>query len=84
MLETRLRPIWSVLLHPNIVPLRGIYLDAGPLPIIKVPHYRNGNIGDYNVGATSSTKLHQSLQIAKGLSYLHDKGFHHGNICTVR
>ncbi|KIM79301.1 hypothetical protein PILCRDRAFT_74473 [Piloderma croceum F 1598] len=75
--------MWSALSHTNIVPLLGIYTNNGPLPIIEVPYYRNGSIREYNVGANSSTKLHQSLQIAAGLSYLHKKGFHHGNICPT-
>jgi serine/threonine protein kinase len=84
MLENQLGPMWSALSHRNIVPLLGIYTNVGPLPQIKVPYYRNGSIDEYNVGANSSTKLRQCLQIAAGLSYLHKKGFHHGNICPVR
>jgi serine/threonine protein kinase len=84
MLENQLGPMWSALSHRNIVPLLGIYTNVGPLPMIEVPYYRKGSIDEYNVGANSSTKLRQCLQIAAGLSYLHKKGFHHGNICPVR
>jgi len=78
--ENQLRPIWPVLFHRYVVPLLDIHTNNGPVP---VPYYRNGRIHDYNVGATSSTKLRLCLAIAAGLSYLHKKNVHHGNICPT-
>jgi hypothetical protein len=76
--------IWSPLSHKRIVPLLGVCTNDGLLPAYEIPSYTLGNIVEYNRQCHNVNKLHQIMQIAEGLSYMHDNGVTHGNICPVR
>jgi len=75
--------IWSPLSHECIVPLLGVCTNDGLLPAYEIPSYTLGNIVEYNRQCHNANKLHQIMQIAEGLSYMHDNGVTHGNICPA-
>ena len=81
MLNDVLVPVWSRLAHEHIVPL--LVFHTSP-PKYEVPYYREGNIVDHNRRYPDTNKLHQIVQIAEGINYLHKMDAFHGNICPVR
>jgi len=80
MLNDVLVPVWSQLAHERIVPLLGFH--ASP-PKYELPYYRKGNIVDHNRHYPDTNKLHQIVQIAEGINYLHKMDAFHGNICPT-
>jgi len=80
MFNDVLVPIWSRLAHEHIVPLLAVH--TSPLKYA-VPYYKKGNIVEHNRRYPDTNKLHQIVQIAEGINYLHEKNFAHGNICPT-
>jgi len=38
---------WKKLSHPNITPFIGVTACRGPLPVLLLPYYENGNVMTY-------------------------------------
>jgi len=75
---------WQLLRHRNILPLLGIcYEKIGYIPdypALISPYCQEGNINDFlrkNPYADKAAFIHQA---AEGLSYLHTRGFIHGDL----
>ena len=89
--------MWKHLVHPNIVPFKGLTLDPFQLvsewmPNGELRHYVKNN-PDIDllslVGIFYRLQRHphpspQILGIAQGLAYLHSKGMVHGDLKGVR
>lgn len=89
--------VWKHLVHPNIVPFKGLTLDPFQLvsewmPNGELRHYVKNN-PDIDllslVGIFYRLQRHphpspQILGIAQGLAYLHSKGMVHGDLKGVR
>jgi serine/threonine protein kinase len=39
--------MWKRLSHPNITPFIGVTACRGPLPVLLLPYYKNGNVVAY-------------------------------------
>ncbi|KAG8944683.1 hypothetical protein FRC04_001647, partial [Tulasnella sp. 424] len=62
---------WSTIAHPNVAPILGF--AATPLVSLISPWYEKGNVRDYLKTAPNADRLKLSLDIAKGLAYLHSR-----------
>ncbi|KAG8941296.1 hypothetical protein FRC04_004615 [Tulasnella sp. 424] len=62
---------WSTIAHPNVAPILGF--AATPIVSLISPWYENGNVRDYLKTAPNADRLKLSLDIAKGLAYLHSR-----------
>ncbi|KLO11538.1 kinase-like protein [Schizopora paradoxa] len=71
--------IWSKLTHPNVLSLKGFYLDD-----LKCPHFvstwmEKGNLLAYLPVLQRGEKTIR-MEIAEGLSYLHNEGIIHADL----
>ncbi|KAG6806834.1 hypothetical protein H0H92_009900 [Tricholoma furcatifolium] len=71
--------IWSQLSHPNILAIYGIYRSRGRISIVS-PWMENGNIRTYLQNKPATLRLPLALDVASGLSYLHEDGIIHGDL----
>lgn len=62
---------WSTIAHPNVAPILGF--AATPIVSLISPWYEMGNVRDYLKTAPNADRLKLSLDIAKGLAYLHSR-----------
>ncbi|KIM79380.1 hypothetical protein PILCRDRAFT_90233 [Piloderma croceum F 1598] len=75
--------IWSPLSHDHVAPLLGVHANGHSPPELEVPFYKKGNILEHNRRSPGADKFVQIAQIAAGISYLHEEGVEHGNICPT-
>ncbi|KAG6809011.1 hypothetical protein H0H92_001984 [Tricholoma furcatifolium] len=78
---------WTLLKHENVLPLHGVctipnYNESGPFNRFGLvsPIMENGNIIDFLDKNPSVDRRFLILDVAAGLSYLHDNGIVHGRI----
>ncbi|KAG6916552.1 hypothetical protein DXG01_006378 [Tephrocybe rancida] len=72
--------LWGQLSHPNILPIYGLYRFQSKICIVS-PWMEKGDITRHLRTMPDSTfRAHLALDVALGLSYLHEKGIIHGDL----
>jgi serine/threonine protein kinase len=88
--------VWKHLVHPNIVPFKGV--TFGPLQLVsewmpngEIRHYARkpeadlvALVGAFSYPQPSTSLLLQLLGVANGLAYLHSCSVIHGDLKGVR
>ncbi|KAI5115408.1 hypothetical protein M0805_001221 [Coniferiporia weirii] len=72
--------VWSKLVHPNIITLKGFIKDETGFPAIILEWIDNNSVLDYVKDHPDCDVLHLIVGIAKGLEYLHDNDVVHADI----
>ncbi|CAE6512586.1 unnamed protein product [Rhizoctonia solani] len=73
---------WSKVRHAHIQELLGVVLFKGRVGMVS-PWRNHGNLRDYIKKHESVNRYALCLQVAKGLSYLHDRNMVHGDLKAV-
>ncbi|KAG8771735.1 hypothetical protein FRC12_003459 [Ceratobasidium sp. 428] len=75
---------WSKCHHPNVQPLLGLVVFRGQIGMVSTWEV-NGNLSEHIRLQPNVDRCWLSVQIATGLSYLHDSGVIHGDLkaCNV-
>ncbi|CAE6484396.1 unnamed protein product [Rhizoctonia solani] len=71
--------VWSKCKHPNILPLIGVAEFRGRMAMIS-PWMDNGNLFQFLSRNPDVDRYEMCIQIAEGVSYLHDAKLVHGDI----
>ncbi|KAF8999175.1 kinase-like domain-containing protein [Cyathus striatus] len=77
--------LWRHLVHRNLLPFYGIYQlgDSGGRMCLVSPWMDNGNITQYLGRNPDVSRQHLTLDIARGIAYLHEKSIVHGDLKGV-
>lgn len=70
---------WSKAKHENILELLGVAHFRGRIAMIS-PWMENGSLSSYLMGHPDADRCNLSLQVAKGLTYLHGERIVHGDL----
>ncbi|KAG8755376.1 hypothetical protein FRC11_006082, partial [Ceratobasidium sp. 423] len=70
---------WSKVRHPHIQELLGVVLFQGRVGMVS-PWRKHGNLRDYIKKHEGVDRYALCLQVAKGLSHLHDSNMVHGDV----
>lgn len=71
--------MWKRISHPNIVPFLGV--SKAPAPLSMVSEWMpNGNVREYVVKNSETSRLQLLLDISRGLSFLHSIKITHGDL----
>ncbi|CAE6503473.1 unnamed protein product [Rhizoctonia solani] len=70
---------WSKVRHPHIQELLGVILFQGRVGMVS-PWRKHGNLRDYIKKHEGVDRYALCLQVAKGLSHLHDSSMVHGDV----
>ncbi|KLO09791.1 kinase-like protein [Schizopora paradoxa] len=73
--------IWSEFNHPNILPLRGYFME-GLFPSLVSDWMMHGSLRVYREKLTRKESLSLMLGMARGLAYIHGKGAIHSDMKT--
>ncbi|KAF8595206.1 kinase-like protein, partial [Ceratobasidium sp. AG-I] len=70
---------WSKLKHQNVLELLGVALFQGQLSMVS-PWMANGTLQEYIAKNRHVDRWGLSLQVAAGLTYIHQQGMVHGDL----
>ncbi|KAG6836667.1 hypothetical protein H0H93_005214 [Arthromyces matolae] len=71
--------LWGQLLHPNVLPVYGLYRLRGR-PCLVMPWMEHGDVNKYLKERPSVSRLSLVVDVAYGLEYLHKNGIIHGDL----
>ncbi|KAG6918863.1 hypothetical protein DXG01_010926 [Tephrocybe rancida] len=75
--------LWGTLMHPNILPLYGIYWFNSRICFVS-PWMEAGDLSKYLKSHPEASRIHLAFDVAKGLLYLHQNEIIHGDLKGVR
>ncbi|KAF8064400.1 kinase-like domain-containing protein [Lyophyllum atratum] len=71
--------LWGQLSHPNVLPIYGLFRFRGSVCFVS-PWMKEGDINEYLKRAPQADRPRLAMDVAEGLSYLHENGIIHGDL----